>query len=125
MATMTEIFGGVISSYSRAQALEDGELVDVSDLAKQAGFRLPTAITRTVHALCTPQKSSCQDYTGRLWDVLFLASLASRMAVKRGSHDPRVYFMVKLGRKNHRLILHIGPGDEAEPVLTIMAPEDD
>ena len=31
----------LIHSYTRAQAIEDGVLVDVSDVAKEAGFKLP------------------------------------------------------------------------------------
>ncbi|MCF5089180.1 hypothetical protein GIW57_03195 [Stenotrophomonas sp. PA-6-5C] len=36
----------LIHSYTRAQAIEDGVLVDVSDVAKEAGFKLPVAIIR-------------------------------------------------------------------------------
>ena len=35
----------VISRYTRAQAIEDGVLVDVSELAREAGFRFPVAMT--------------------------------------------------------------------------------
>ena len=41
-------FGPVIFAYTRAQAIEDGILVDVSETAREAGFRIPVAITRTV-----------------------------------------------------------------------------
>jgi hypothetical protein len=34
----------VIFSYGRQQALSDGVLVDVSDLAREAGFRIPAAV---------------------------------------------------------------------------------
>ena len=48
--TMTEIFGDVISSYGRAQAIEDGVLVDLMQpetvgAVKEAGFRYPVAMT--------------------------------------------------------------------------------
>ena len=35
----------VIFSYSRAQAMEDGVLIDVSDAATARGFRIPVACT--------------------------------------------------------------------------------
>ena len=38
----------IFSTYSRAQAIEDGILVDVSDTAREAGFTIPVALTRTV-----------------------------------------------------------------------------
>ena len=41
-------FGPAISAYTRAQAIDDGILVDVSDTAREAGFNIPVAVTRTV-----------------------------------------------------------------------------
>ena len=41
-------FGPVLSVYTRAQAIEDGILVDVSKTAREAGFTIPVAVTRTV-----------------------------------------------------------------------------
>ena len=38
----------VIDAYSRAQALEEGVLVDVSVLAREAGIKFPVAVTRAV-----------------------------------------------------------------------------
>ena len=35
----------VIYSYTRAQAIEDGVLVDVTEQAKATGFKLPTVVT--------------------------------------------------------------------------------
>ena len=41
-------FGPVIFSYTRAQAIEDGVLVDLSAWAREEGFRYPLAVTSTV-----------------------------------------------------------------------------
>ena len=41
-------FGPILSTYTRAQAIEDGFLVDVSDTAREAGFNIPVAVTRAV-----------------------------------------------------------------------------
>ena len=49
MNDLKEIFGECISVYTRAQAIEDGILVDVSTVANEAGFKWPTAMTRTVY----------------------------------------------------------------------------
>ena len=43
-----DLFGKPIYVYTRAQAIEDGELIDVSKTAKQTGFKLPVAVTRAV-----------------------------------------------------------------------------
>lgn len=34
------VFGEVISTYSRTQAIEDGVLVDAGPMAQEAGFRI-------------------------------------------------------------------------------------
>ena len=46
MRDIEDVFGPVIYTYTRAQAIEDGVLVDVSTLAAEAGIRYPTAVTR-------------------------------------------------------------------------------
>ena len=70
----------VIYSYSRAQAIEDGVLVDVSEMATEAGFKHPTALTRAVWDDCVrvPEGLSDQDEEGRLWDVLWMSAFAIR-----------------------------------------------
>ena len=46
-------FGEVISTYTRAQAIEDGVLVDAGPMAKEAGFNWPVVLTATcVGRLC-------------------------------------------------------------------------
>ena len=96
MTDKDSFWGEPISVYTAEQAVEDGILVDVSELAKEAGFNWPVRITNTVHELCTPPKSNhIQSYTGRLWDVLNLA----RWAIKRSQDDGMAVFKVKLGRK--------------------------
>ena len=64
----------VIYAYTRAQAIADGVLVDVSKLAREAGFKIPVAVTAGVWAECVavPKGILCQDETGRLWDVLMM-----------------------------------------------------
>ena len=57
-----------IYSYTRQQAIEDGVLIDVSNLAKEAGFRFPVAFTRAVwsYNVEVPEGVTGQDETGRL-----------------------------------------------------------
>jgi len=38
----------ITAAYTRDQAIEDGFLVDVSDMAREAGFKWPVAVTRRV-----------------------------------------------------------------------------
>ena len=39
----------VVYSYSRAQAIADGVLVDITDAARVAGFKVPTVLTATLY----------------------------------------------------------------------------
>jgi hypothetical protein len=49
---MKEIFGEVISAYTRADALADGVLIDASEIARPMGFLIPVAINeRLYHTL--------------------------------------------------------------------------
>ena len=120
----------VIYSYSRAQAIEDGVLVDVTKQAKATGFTLPTVVTDNLyHHYIEPPAGLAgegQSVTGRLHDLLTLALFAA----KRAGNSDRVYFKVSFLMSPGRLetvedIAHIGPGDTPEPVLTILLPEDD
>jgi len=66
---MKEVFGEVISSYSRADAIRDGFLIDVSKTAREAGWVIPVAVTARVWAKCVEVAPgvSGQDEMGRLW----------------------------------------------------------
>ena len=61
--TNDSLFGDVIYQYTRAQAIEDGMLIDVTETAREAGITIPTALTAAVWERCVtvPEKASCQD----------------------------------------------------------------
>lgn len=119
----------LIHAYTRAQALADGVLVDVSEMAKEAGFKAPVALTAAVWADCVawPKDDGTQDESGRLWDVLYLAMFEARRR-RNAQIVPFGLLRVPRGRCKPELIqlvMHIGPGDNAEPVITIMQPGED
>ncbi len=69
-----------------------------------------------------------QDESGRLWDVLWMAYLATRRAA--GCQVQVTLFRVPRDGRSRapraaRLQMHIGPGDQGEPVITIMMPGED
>lgn len=125
----------LISIYTRAQAIADGELIDTDNLedgiAAQAGFRVPVAITRAAWQDCVawdPERNTDvhQDLKGRLWDVLWMA----RHAARKATSTRTVFSLVRIpvgGRHPEivELAMHIGPGDHAEPVITIMTTTED
>jgi hypothetical protein len=123
-----DLFGPVIHSYSRAEALEDGALIDVTSTAREAGFLIPVALTCAVWEsyVTVPPKVVAQDEPGRLWDILWMASLAARRNRDAGG----VHFTVSVRNDNRqprprRLKCAVGSGDEGEAVITILLPEED
>jgi hypothetical protein len=145
--SMEEVFGEVLSSYTRAQAIADGVLVSLNDpsftfrpglnICAEAGIKFPVAMTiaafaKTVSELDTPLPP-CQDISGRLWDVLSMF----KWAAKRGGSEIRfpvsvINWVCVGGRRINRtkretVILKAlcGPGDSGEPVITIMLPDED
>jgi hypothetical protein len=87
-----DFWGEPISIYTRKQAIEDGVLIDVSEVAKEFGFRYPTAITQGVWAewIVPPESAIGQDENGRLWDLLNVF----RWKIKNGAKGDRVAFKV-------------------------------
>lgn len=131
-----ELFGEVIYSYSRAQAIADGVLIDATEMAIDAGFKWPVALTAAAWAEgvawsdADNKRQAYQDQSGRLWDVLFMAAYAIRTA---RNADQQLLFdlhcIPRNGRatKSQRLTLKLilGPGDDVQPVITIMLPKED
>jgi hypothetical protein len=119
----------IISVYSRAQAIEDGVLVDLCQgehgaLVKEAGFKFPVACTAEVFADCISLTDAAEragnDIKGRLWDVLWMLKLA----IRRAQRTDRIHFTVLVVRDRVRptpteLVAVCGPGDDREPVITI------
>ena len=119
----------LIHSYSRAEALADGVLIDVSGTAREAGLRYPVALTAAAWQRCVavPPGVACQDEAGRLWDVLWML----RWAIARGSSGPEVRFAVHVRNDNRertpplvRLTALCGADDDGAPCLTVMLPEE-
>src|SRR3954454_23159555 len=70
----------LIHRYSRADAIRDGVLIDVSATAREAGFKYPVALTWATWCRCVevPAGVEGQDEAGRLWDVVWLLRCAVR-----------------------------------------------
>lgn len=131
-----EIFGDVVHSYSRAQAIEDGALVDITEMAREVGFRWPVVITRAAWSDCVEwseedtKRQTHQDESGRCWDILWMAFIAIKHS--RSSGNQLLYQLHRVprgGRKKKArkttLKLVTGPGDNGEPVVTILLPTED
>lgn len=129
-----EFFGPPISTYSRAQAIEDGVLADLSEIAPDVTrqhYKHPIAATAAVWAII--EKAATNKRTkevevssvkGIVHDMLWMSR-----TYKRQIDRSTVMFRVKIvgaGRqKLYDFKLVVGPGDKAEPVITIMLPNED
>src|SRR5262245_24346626 len=118
-----------IHRYSRVQAIADGVLVDVSETAREAGIRYPTALTRAVweRYVRVPPGAGAPDEAGRLWDIVW----RMRWAIRAAKADLSAFhFRLHVRNANGRpelvtLKALCGPGDDAAPVLTVLLPDED
>lgn len=125
---MNSLFGKVIHTYTRAQAIQDGVLVDVTETAKEMGFKFPLAVTSAVWQIIQPDQaaeSMGESATGRLWDCLWMLLIA----IKRGSGGAIIPFSFIVTenclQRTVQLKAVCGPGDNMEPVITVMLPSED
>ncbi len=129
----------VIHSYTRADALKDGTLVDVSTQAATHGFKVPVALTSAAYEKFVQwtqedENSSghYQDESGRLGDVLWMLRVAIKGARADATTIDYPFYSVPRGVSYRRksadgiepvlsmLRAVIGPGDDPAPVFTIM-----
>ena len=130
---MDQINGfNVIHTYTRAQAISDGVLIDITDFAKPYGYVVPVAITATLfNGYVKPNKELekvGQSIEGRLHDLLMLLLYRIRT---QGEGKAILNFSVDFVMKANpyktetvEVIAEYHPGDNGEPVMTIMLEED-
>lgn len=124
------MFQEIISKYTRMDAIQDGVLIDapLNALAKEYGIKFHCAMTAGLFSKVNPterESAMGQDLTGRLWDVLSVFRFTAR-----GTQGDRFHFPVRIQRtprKSENLWIKAicGPGDQGEPVITFMLPEED
>jgi len=122
------VFGDVIFRYTRKQAIEDGVLVDITEAAKDAGIKYPVAITSTAffgYVALDPMPPG-QDLKGRLWDLIWMFSVAMRRTSGSEVHFQILFVMPDSPEPREVTLKAIwGPGDDPTPVLTIMRMDED
>ncbi len=126
----------IISSYSRADAIADGVLIDAMigdfESVSRQHYKFPVAMTAGVFAIidqAVKAKKYCNDYAGVWHDILHMAKQGCDIAGGTGK-EIEVYiqrFNADPFHAQNRETFHIlcGPGDNAEPVLTVMLPNED
>lgn len=120
----------VIYRYTRQDAIEDGVLIDISETAREAGIRFPVAITSSAwfSTIAVPDELvGEQDESGRLWDILTMFRLAALKSGTKQWLGFQVLIKKQAGVAPELVTLkaNCGPGDDMEPVVTIMLPRED
>ena len=120
----------VVHRYTRKQAIEDGVLIDLTQWAMETGFTFPVACTAAVwNEYITPPpgtKEFGQSERGRAHDVLWMLFVA----IRKGEDGNLVMYKVLfLNAQQKQMEVELkatcGPGDDGEPVITIMLPHED
>ena len=104
----------IISSYSRAQALEDGMLVDISEPAGMVGVSHPIAVTAALWHVLE------QSGRGALGNLLIQFATSAKK-----EEGDRFHFVADLGERQEPVWALVGPGDDPKPVITIMLEGED
>jgi len=120
----------IISTYTRAQAIDDGVLFDITGYAREAGFTVSVAITTGVFSVLKPSEElekEGQDFVGRMWDMLWIL----RHEIRRSEWtDTTVFEPLMLKTPGGKPVpvkmwAKAGPGDQMEMVITIMLEGED
>lgn len=128
--SLFEIFGAPISAYTRAQAIDDGVLVDLMqdamlDVCRQH-YKFPVACTIAVFEIMQKAVDNpryCNDYAGILHDMLWMSRRGRKL------DESTVLFQVIIQgaarQKYFTFKLQVHPGDQGEPVITLSLPNED
>lgn len=129
----------IIHTYTRKDAIEDGTLIQVdTKISKEAGLKWPVAIHRSVWEKYVDwtkddtQRQTYQDLEGRLWDVLYMLRCAIGYAKENSNRLRFELYVIPRGTKSKAkkprltcLWALFHPGNDAEPVITILEHEYD
>ncbi|WP_156338494.1 DUF6573 family protein [Chondromyces crocatus] len=116
--------------YSRLEAIEDGELVEVTAHAKMVGFTLPVVLAENVWMRCVELTEAAE--AAGLTEKSRLAELlsAAYAAIVREPDAMAVWLHLYVvsdspDAERTELKLIYEPGDNGEPEITIMFAEED
>lgn len=120
----------MIFEYTRAQAIADGVLIDLSTTfpTDTRMFNYPLACTAAVWELIESAAAAEEtDSSLYVWDTAYLAYHAIKTV--KSTCSPELFFKVMMplteNGTEHKLKLVCSPGDAGEATLTIMLPEED
>lgn len=121
----------IISVYTRAQAIEDGVLIDANkgDLAEvtRQHYKVPVAMTAAVFGImrrAVENKRHCNDWRGVWHDICWMG----RVCYKAIDPTTRLFRVKIIGAGRQSLYTFkaiCGPSDNGSPCITVMLPDED
>jgi len=117
-------------TFSRARAIEDGELIDVTKQAKELGIRFPTALSARLWAEAVAVSFESDEDSTKAEELRVKALLeqaVGQLESKQNKCDRFKYLSTRLIGISRELDLMaaISPGDDGREVLTVMFPNED
>lgn len=120
--------------YTQADALRDGLIVDASDVARELGITFPVRLTAEFFdAVVRPAPAAGQTVEARIWDLMWaLVHVIRGEAPRHRERGPgrcetttfRCPFQIDGEDRMVEIKALCGPGDNAEPVITLFLPEE-
>ncbi len=113
----------------RAKAIAHGDLLDITAVAREVGFKIPVAVSRAVwdrHVTLSPGADEVGEVDDdRLWNVVWMLGWA---AVRNPKASEILFDLDEVpaatGATPARLKAVCAVGDRGEPVLTVFLPEE-
>ena len=122
----------VIYKYTRAEAIEDGVLIDqpLTGLAHQYGINFHCAMSQALYALIKPPGTGeevTKEIEWRMWDMLTMFRDAVWYDQNKSHQLTFVFGLTKRPGQFEEITVKAvcGPGDDETPVLTFMLPDED
>ncbi|MGW6728720.1 DUF6573 family protein [Nocardia sp. NPDC055029] len=117
----------VIYGFTRAAAIRDGWLVDVTAAAQAEQLPHPTALSYRAWTESVAYNGEGDDYAARTTAVLVAAREAMRDWPEAAYRGEFAIERADAAEEPDRLTLtaHVGPDDQGAPVITITHPDDE
>ena len=118
---MESIFGEVIYAYTREQAIEDGVLVNLGQIAREY-YKYQVCLTASVLADITEGATHpAHEISAIVRDVLWMSQKGISQRIDETQH----LFKVVIADQTHEYKAMCHPGDNMEPVITILQINED
>lgn len=138
MTDSNQLFGEVIHTYTRKQAIEDGYQIGLATIAADGKislndqmlqmYKFPVFLTSSVYEIidkAVNNKQHCNSWTGVLRDIIYMSVYCSD-PIDEATHAFTVRITGARRKKDYRMVVKCGPMDidDPTPTITIMMPED-